>query len=346
MDPRGERGGRRAQLIVITALVLATVFVALALVLNSGIYSENLSTRETTDSQASVGYTQEAEAAVADAYRVANAGGASTAAEARGAFADIVDSWAEARSREAAKSGVSAGFERTAHVGWRLEQDVDLSFAPADDPDAVSWQVADGADSVAEFRMDVSREELYDARSGFDGTNSEAFHIQIADADGESWNLYVFQDSSNGEMIVHQGDPSHATDLDELRTNSSHTCKQDVDEAVIDFGDERFQDDGGCTPLNFSDDLNGPLDIGYENVHDSVGGEERINGTYTLIVNGSGAAGPTTNGQPDHFNEPGEATPTAQAVVYSVTYSTLYERSDVRFDRDGLHAVWEETYAG
>ncbi|MEF8915569.1 MAG: hypothetical protein V5A17_13145, partial [Natronomonas sp.] len=44
--PADERG----QLLIITALALAIILVGLALVRNSAIYTENLSTRQRTDS--------------------------------------------------------------------------------------------------------------------------------------------------------------------------------------------------------------------------------------------------------------------------------------------------------
>lgn len=344
MDTRRERGGSRAQLIIITALVLATVFVALALVLNSGIYAENLSTRETTDSEAAIGYALEAEAAVGDAYRRANGEGASTAGAAREAFLDVVDPWAEARSKEAAKNGVSAEFDGNPHVGWHLRQDEDRSFTPAGDSNNGSWRVAHGAESVGAFEMDVSREELHDAGDDLSRTADEAFHVRVVGSDGASWRLYVFRNASDGEMIVHQGDPGDSADLDELRGNATHTCSRSTASAVIDFRAETFAG-ADCEALDFSDDVTGAVDVRYENPH-NASGDEQINGTYTLVLNGTTAAGPRTDGEPDDFNATGGAAPTARAVVYSASYAAEYERADVRFGRGGLYAVREETYAG
>lgn len=344
MDTRIERGGSRAQLIIVTALVLASVFVALALVLNSGIYSENLSTRETTDSEAAVDYALEAEAAVAEAYRRANGDGARTADDAGDAFGDVVDSWADSRTRGAAKHGVSTAFDPTAHLGWRLEQDEHRSFTPADDPTNESWQVAHGARSVGAFEMNVTRDDLYDSGDDLTRTKENAFHLQVEGDDGRSWQLYVFRNASDDVMIVHQGNPEDNADLSELRTNSTHTCEEPSASAVIDLSNDEFAE-ADCEPLNFSDDVSGPVDIWYENPH-NASGDEQVNGTYSLVVNGSTAAGPRTGGEPDNFNGTGGAAPTAQAVVYSVSYTTTYERSDVRFTGSRQYAVREETYVG
>lgn len=344
MEPRTERGGRRAQLIIVTALVLAAVFVTLALVLNSGIYTENLSSRETSDSGATVGHTLETEAAVAGAYRIANGAGETTAAGARQSFNDVVDSWAAARSREAAKDGVSAEFDRTAHPGWHLRQDENRSFSPANDDHNRSWQVASGSGNVGTFEMDVSRGELYDPNGDFSTMDDEAFHVQVDGAGGESWRLFVFRNATAGEILVHQGDPDANADLDTLRDNSSHTCTAATDRVTIDFTAEEFAG-GDCAPLNFSDNVSGAVDVWYQNAHGS-GGDERINGTYTLVVNGTTAIETDAADEPAAFNGSGQAAPTAQAVVYSASYTTRYERADVRFQRDDLYAVRQETYAG
>lgn len=341
MRTETARGGRRAQLVVVTALVLAAVLVGLALVVNAGIYSENLSTRETTDSGSAVSFVLEAEAAIADAARTANGADAATVDDASAAFDGAFDPWLAARSNEAATRGASASARTDPAFGWHLRQETDRSFTPADDSSAREWQVVHGADGVGAFALDVRRGSLYDASADFDRTADEAFNVTVVG--DTTWRLYVFRDSTNGSVVVHAGDPGVYADLGELR-DSDDSCTADTTRAVVELRAETLAG-ADCPALNFSDDVAGSVDVHFGNVRDDTDGE-RVNGTYELVVDGPTAVAPRTDGQPDEFNPPGGDDPTAQAVVYAVGYAASYERSDVTLDRTGRHADRAETYAG
>ena len=82
--------------------------------------------------------------------------------------------------------------------------------------------------------------------------------------------------------------------------------------------------------------MSGTLKIRYENVN--VSGDERVNGTYTLVVNGSDAVDTA------QFNAPGSDPPTATAVVYAVRYDTRYQRKEVVHDVEGWHSPRAEAY--
>ncbi|PSQ32508.1 hypothetical protein BRD11_06770, partial [Halobacteriales archaeon SW_12_69_24] len=125
--------GDRGQLLVIIALVLGTVFVALAVVVNGAIFTENLATRETVDSGRATAFTGDVERAIEVRYDRTNANGSNTVADARSMFDDDVEAWADQRSSVAATEGGFFDATWTTHVGWRLEQSTDDSFAPADD---------------------------------------------------------------------------------------------------------------------------------------------------------------------------------------------------------------------
>lgn len=325
LDGRG-----RGQVLIVVALVVAAIFVGLALVLNSGIYAENLSSRETTDTEDALSFTLATDEAVAEAYERTNRNGSATADEARATFNATVDDWESAQQRRGAKQGVGVDVERSAHVGWRLNQSTDRNLTS--DDDATGWRLADGATDVAEFELDVTRTSLHDASADWSNTAGEAFNVTVEDASGARWHLYVFEDAANGSVVVHAGDPGDYADLGALLADGSRTCSETASRAVVDFRNETLAG-ATCEPLNFSDDVGSSVDVSYTN-------GDSASGTYELVVNGSSAAETSNFYGPDSG-----ADPTATAVVYSASFTSHYGRSDLVHERHGTYLIREETHA-
>ena len=315
----------RGQLLVIVGLIIAVSFIGLAVALNAAIFTENLSTRESVDAEEAAAYSADVEPAIGDAYDETNDGSAVTAADARGKFGALLGEWETAREREAAREGADFGLNRAAHVGWRLEQGANRSFAPANDDTATDWTVADGVRNISAFELSVDRAKLYD------GAGTSAFRLNVSNGTTH-WELYVYQDSTSGEINVSEGNPTDP---------SSENCSLTADRAVIDLRNETLAEED-CSALNFSSAVSGPLVVRYENVQD--GGSERVNGTYRVVVNGSDAVATDGNDEPKRFNASGTSAPTATAVVYAVSYDTHYRRNDVVHDREGRYAPRAEAY--
>ena len=314
-----EDGRDRGQLLVIIALVLGMVFVALAIVVNAAIFTENLATRETVDSERTAAFTGDVERAIEVRYNHTNSNGSHTASAARATFNDTFRTWTDQRSNVSATEGGYYGANWTTHVGWRLDQSSDDSFAPADNRDAINWTLATDAEDIAAFELEVTKDDLNDSADG-------AFNVFVTDGT-ETWELFVYR--TDGNVVV----TNDTATSDECTTGSSR-AKIDVRAGELD-GDP-------CDELDLPSALNSNLRIEFRDVHNSSGGEH-VNGTYTVVVNGSGAM-EKTNGEPDRFNRSGEAPPTAAAVVYAVNYTTTYERADVEHHRDGRYAPRAELY--
>ena len=322
-------GRSRGQVIIVGALVIAAIFVGLALVLNSGIYAENLSSRETTDTEGALSFTLETNEAIAEAYERTNAAGESSAADAEATFNETVDDWESAQQRRGAMQGVGVDVERTPHVGWRLAQGTDRNFTSNSGTD--DWQLVAGASDVGTFELNVTRSELHEPSDPNGAGNS--YYVEVNDSNVD-WRLYIFQNGS--DVVVHSGDPTDQTNMSTLFDDAG-TCRENADHAVVDFRNESLAG-ANCEALNFSDDVSGSIDVYYRNVESGTG-DEQVNGTYTLVVNGSSAVEGT------NFDAPSDAAPTARAVVYSASYASHYGRDDLAFERRGTYAVREETYA-
>lgn len=338
MIPQGDTD--RGQLLVIIGLLLGMVFVFLAVAVNGAVFAENLSTRETVDSEGSASYTVGIEPAIADQAAMTNANGSRTAAAARTTFDGTLDAWSERRAETAATEGAMYDTDWTTHVGWRLEPTTDGGFTPADDDSATDWTLAGAARNVSTFELNVTRADLYDGTAGLTDIESNAFRVNVSDGTTD-WHLYVFQDTDNGTIVAYQGDPSTFGDLGAL-LDDSDSCSRDTSLAEIDLRNATFAGTD-CSALEPDPSLSGDVSVRYENVQ-SGSGVRRVAGTYTVVVNGSDAIATNGTDHPKRFNVSGGQPPTATAVVYAVGYRATYERQDVVHDRLGRHLVREETY--
>jgi hypothetical protein len=332
---RGDRVDR-AQLLVTMALLLGVVFVVLAVVVNGAVFTENLATRDTVDSERSTAFTANVESAIEERYDRTNSNASHTAPDARSTFDDSFQTWADQRSDVAAAEGGLFRADWTTHVGWRIDQLVDDGFAPADAPAATDWTVVEDARNVSTLRLDVTREHLYNG-STLGDVESDAFRVIVSNGSTD-WELYVLNDKADDEVVVFQGDPNNYGSYSNLVDDG---CGVNADRAVIDFLTMTVNAQS-CTDLAFEDDLSGPVTISYENVN--VSDEERVNGTYTVVVNGSDAVATNNSDYPKRFNVTGSGEPAAHAVVYAVDYTATYERADVDHHRDDRYAPRAELY--
>ena len=322
MFPTDETSDR-GQILVIVGLLIAVIFVALALVLNAAIFAENLSTRETADSEKPSAYAADTGSTVADVYNRTNDNDTRKTVYAKTSFNESLETWADSRSDTAAENGALFVADWTTHVGWRLEQDEDRSFTPADDDSTTEWTVADGVQNISAFELNVNRAKLYD------GADTRAFHVFLSDGT-DTWKVFVYR-NGGGDIVVSADDPM-----------ATPQCTRATDRAVIDVRSGTVAGTD-CAALDLPTSLDGKLSVEFRNVQ-ATGGPERVNGTYTLIVNGSDAIVRDAGGHPERFNASGKMPPTATAVVYAVRYDTRYQRKEVVHDVEGWHSPREETY--
>ena len=315
-DDTSERG----QILIIVGLLVAVMLVALALVLNSAIFAENLSTRETADSEEPSAYAVDAESTVADVYDRTNANDTRKAVYANTSFNESFETWADSRSDTAAGNGAVFEADWTTYVGWRLEQTENRSFTPADNDSATDWTLATDAENVAAFELEVTKDDLRDS------ADEDAFNLFVTDGT-DNWELFVYR--TGGKMVV-TNDPA-----------TSDECTSGSSRAEINVRAGEFN--GSCDELDLPSALDDDLQIKFRNVQ-ATDGTERVNGTYTLVVNGSDAIARDAGGHPERFNASGKMPPTATAVVYAVRYDTRYQRKEVVHDVEGWHSPRAETY--
>lgn len=293
MGDEGDSG----QIIVIGALLIAVLFVGLALVLNGAIYTENMATRETRSTLDAVSYANETETRLQRAATEANWNEDDLDYSTRRSIVEAsVRKWDRNMSSEGARQGVAISGEVAATTeGVRISQEEPDDFMPADenldqeltdntiDPlgftDRTNWLVSPDANTRS-LEVGVNRSELKDVDPSlldqFSNllntllTGSDAFWIQIEDG-STTWRVYLFEVEDEGEIatVVTSDDGSETV---------QGVCTVEGDWATLDLekGQLRGDETTACPALSFYDD------IGSHKMY-WVGADE-VNGTYHFIA--------------------------------------------------------------
>jgi len=314
--------GDRAQLLLVAGLVIAVTFVALALTLNTVIYTENLATRssDVAGGDDSIRFLDATEDGIAGILDRANRNHNESHAAVRDNVTADVDAWRNTTGRSFAINGIVTNVSnRNLTNGTRmLQTDGSRDFTAADG--SSNWTLASNASATRQFRLNVTNASLTDSEHTAVGVTSEVFHVQFNDGTARH-RLYVYRDTTVGTVNV------------TVVTNGSLTAGSDPCSASGSnvFVNVTAGTVGGesCSALSFISDLQGSYAITYNKTDSAVVGET-ANGTYHLIVDDRSVArspGPRFN------DAPGDS-PWADAAVYAIEYDAVYQTSRLRYIAD------------
>ena len=334
-------GGDRGQVIIVFALVLAIVFVALAVVVNSAIYTENVSTRDTgTDSKETLEQRQWVSAEIQrhvdrtneQAFAVDDGG------ELDGDLRDAFTDWESVTSANAALSGRVVGVNLVdTRIGSAISQPNTSDFTAGGEMEGeTDWTLAEDVTEAGQFEMEVEEESLINAnQSELNVSNvlSEAFTVQVTT--DETWEVLLYQGPTSETVYVFVMEPgSSPSDTDEMFDNS---CLYDASNgtATIDFRNASAD----CEPLEFYEDevVGEEHEVRYENTESGgltilnvevIEPGPTVEGTYRLFVD--------TEVDDEPYYDPTEEDhePFARAIVFDADVETRFksDRNDVRSD--------------
>lgn len=307
----GSNAGQadRGQVIVVVALLLATAFVALALILNSAIYAENLSTRETADSIAVSGAVSAAERDVEGAIRQVNGDHGTLYTDLEDNLEDIIHDRRDASTDRHATRG--AMYDLTfvdATDGTQVRQNVSRNFT--NEQGDSTWTIVEGANGVRDFRVNVSETDLVKNAEGNVDRDAD-FHV-FADNGTSSIRAYIYDNDGVNVTVTVDGE--------ELNTCETETTSH----VVVDLTEGTL---GGtsCEALSLTTHQDEDWDaIGYNNTLDETD-DPQVTGGYGLVVK-DGVIEST-----DFASIPNS--PFAVDAVYDATIEVTYARSDITYDR-------------
>jgi len=305
-SPFGVRGtasadGRpvdsRAQLILVTGFVIAVVLIALALVMNSAIYTENLATRsDSSGATEAAAYQRAVESAALEAFEYAHAVNDSDYVGLNRNVTDAIAGIDAISTRQEAAYGHIPNLSVAATVNGTAISDDGGVFDS--DSDADNWTVASDVSAVRAFNIHV------DDRSDLNQSGDREFRVVVDPVSGgDRWTMNVTRDTSTNEVVV----GVNATgSYDECRRS---TVKPWINVTAGTVGGEP------CDALTFAEGITGSYDVNFRN---GTG----IEGSYSLVVNDDVSVLYGVAGFGDPQDEP---------ALYNMTVDMVYRTAELDY---------------
>lgn len=295
----------RAQMLLIGSLAIAVAFVAIALILNSSVYVENLANRENVvvGGGGPTGYQSDVRRGVGRAVVAGNAN-RSTYPDREGDVEQGVRTLNDALGGYHAERGGVANVSVVGHdEGTRVFRSTDGNFTEPNDTDP-DWTL--GTDRrFRRFSANVTRSDLST------GTLSDIFWLRVEDDDGDVWKIKVFKNTSvTPHETVVQTEPPSGSDSAKCTDASGSTTAVNVTAATV-AGEH-------CEALDFHEAVDDPYTVAFRNA-----GPTNVSGRYDFTVNETPSSLP-----PDYTGDPEITT---RRVVYDTTVKAVYYGPDARY---------------
>jgi hypothetical protein len=317
------RRGERGQIILVAAFALAVIFVAMALIVNSAIFTENLASRgETTGSNGALSMRAMVETNVGDGVAAANRNNYSSESDLTAAVRASIRTISEQTGRQSARSGrlvdISYQDER---FGERIYQS-DSNFTNGDNDE--NYQVVGSVGRVTDGNG--TRAFRIDATSISASDNDSAFTVRVQDSDittgnENSWRARIWRvDSTTIHVRTIKNDDGTASteDCEIIHDASLPSVRIDVTGGTIDGEEcdalatapsgENFHFGAGATDT---------YDISFENA-------ANIEGNFSMVVHPESTldlAGLLSG-------------PESDPALYDVTVRYSYLTTDLRYETD------------
>ncbi|MDZ7702030.1 MAG: hypothetical protein U5J98_08155 [Halobacteriales archaeon] len=291
----------RGQLILVTALALAILFVSLALIVNTAIYTENLATRgsDIGGGTEAVRYHETVRSGVGGLMAFANDNANSSHGDIRSELEAGVEAIDNRTGRLFAASdrAVTTRLDETVN-GTRIEQSEETR-AMTNTSDVADWPVVQDVNQTRAFTINITDATLEDAGSG------DEFQV-ILDDGTTKWILNV---TDGGTVGITNGTGSSSC-------TEGSTPTIDVTAGTVDGAD--------CDGLELGEGIDTPYDI-------SIRNGDNATGTYSLIVDNSTLADDVDDDNNQHLESPGSQ-PFATFAVYSANLTAVYQSPQLYYN--------------
>ena len=297
----------RAQILIVSAFALGVLFVALAVILNAAIFTENLASRgETTGGERVVDFRGAIERAVG-AILTAENGNVTDGSPSYETLGDRIETGTatvrQFLGRQHARAGATGDLSVHSQENGSLIRQTDSgrNFTNASGARA-DWTVAGDVTRTRAFALTVNRSQLPSACTRM----TDCFVLAVTDSGGNTWRVSI--NESNGVAVsVDNG------------TGSIGTCEPAQSDHVGVNITAGTVNGTACSALNFTEAPDGPYDIAYRN-------GDRINGTYSLTVDNTSVS--TTAA---HLSSSTDTDPSVTPAIYAVTVGYDYQTSTLNY---------------
>lgn len=254
----------RGQIILIAGFALAVIFIALALVVNSAIFTENLATRgETTGGSDALIERHQVEESVATIAESANNDSTNPSTE----IERSVENLSLQGSVQNAESGriTSVDIDPESRVTRLYQENDSRSYVNATgEPD---WTLATGPDQFRAVEFNVSTDNLAEVDRP---QRDQAFNFLVKDA-SNTWEMFVYQNDTTDNYNV------TVSDSGEYTCEISGSTPSFLDIQINTSG--LYVDDGSSTCVKNSVPKPSYNVTSFEN-------GDKANGTYSIALEG------------------------------------------------------------
>lgn len=312
--------GERGQILLIAAFALAVTFVALALVVNSAIFTENLASRgEVSGSSGALVYQHQAVQSVGDAIGFANVYNYTSSGTLTNSLEESVSDFGDIGGNQSARGGqlVNVSF-LSRNIGTRVADNTSGGSTFVDISAREDWQIAEDIDRARDIQITVTDDNLLrDIGVGDPFT----LIANESDTDDDIWKMRLLEGGGLDEVVV------------EVETDSdSASCTIQIDSEPFDIDVTRGLVDGKrCHALARSGDpskrmwfatgipTSSTFNLSIENGHE-------IQGNFSMVIDG------TANGS-NLDGDPGTAgtNPFETQAIYDATIEYVYVTANVRY---------------
>ena len=324
----------RGQILLVAAFALAVVFVAMALIVNSAIFTENLASRgETSGSDGALSLRADVVAGVGAGVEAANRNDNGSVDALTDAVNASIRTISDQTGRQAARSGrVVDVSSETFRTGERIYRAGDSNFT--DGSGDGSYQLVgnvarvDGANGTRAFVIDATDISAAD--------NSSAFEIRVQESGAtggneNSWRARIWNvtgsDTVHVRTIKNDGGATVVEDCEVTKDSPGEAVRIDVTDGTI--------DGEGCDALatspsgeNFHFGAGTGVTPGTSDTYDiAFDNADTITGSFSLVVYDR----PGTSLDLLSF---GPTAPKSDTALYDVTVRYTHLTADLRYETD------------
>lgn len=317
----------RAQLILITGLVLAVILVAVVLLLNTVIYTENLATRGV---DAGGGEAVEfREGTVADVEGMLVRADWADSETTPTTFEEDLDRYAATTAEHRIREGVRASVGLETTDGSFVAQDVERGLIPSDaylgieeeeaEGETVEyadeWTLVEDATRTRSYVLDVRVPDENENRlENESDVDSDAFRLRV-EGGGTSWDVEIYWLEDDDDVTVR-------IDGEEY-DGSGDSVRLDLTTGTIGGLQESFAWADGVEDDASVEDGRTEYSIAYRN-------GDAVIGTYGFVVDTRDGVA-TSSDEPLH-DDPDEGEPYAVDAVYDVHGDVSHHTPDLRYE--------------
>lgn len=301
----GVTGDERGQLLLISAIGLGVLFVTLALILNTAIYTGSLAAKDTTTEEGREIQSVQHNVVqnTARTLRHVNEANDTTHEALYANLSSGVTDWSRLLDRHHVATGAAVNVSVVSvQNGTEIVQD-NSSRNFTDANAAANWTLAESVTEVRDVRMNVTREGLTEIEDDSCTPSGECYYLEIENG-SDTWRLFAYTSEGESDISVEVVNAS----------GGSMTCTTTGESAWINVTAGTFAGSGCPALASVEDDvMPDPFNVTYAN-------GDQITGSYRLTVDREISLSP-------HFST--DRSPSLRPTIYSANVSFGYRSTEL-----------------